>query len=47
VTVDFNRFAERTAGFSSGVDVLTGERHSLGQPATLPGRTMWVLELSR
>lgn len=45
VTVDFSRFAERTAGFSSGVDVLTGERHPLDQPAILPGRTMWVLEL--
>jgi neopullulanase len=47
VTVDLSRFSERTAGFSSGVDVVTGERHSLDQPATLPGRTMWVLELSR
>ena len=45
VTVDFSRFKERTAAFSSGVDVVTGERHSLDQPASLPGRTMWVLEL--
>ena len=45
VTLDFGRFRERTSGFSSGVDVVTGERHALDQPATLPGRTMWVLEL--
>ena len=45
VTVDFGRFAERTAGFTTGVDVETGQRISLGQPASLPGRTMWVLEL--
>ena len=37
--------AERTAGFTTGVDVETGQRVSLGQPASLPGRTMWVLEL--
>ena len=45
VTVDFSRFSERTAGFVTGVDVVTGERHSLAQSASLPGRTMWVLEL--
>ena len=46
VTVDFGRFAERTAGFAAGVDVVTGQRFSLDRPASLPGRTMWVLELS-
>ncbi|HEV2482215.1 MAG TPA: alpha-amylase family glycosyl hydrolase [Puia sp.] len=45
VTVDLSRFRERTAGFTAGVDVVTGQRFSLDQPATLPGRTMWVLEL--
>lgn len=45
VTVDFGRFSERTKGFSQAVDVLTGENHALGQVATLPGRTMWILEL--
>jgi neopullulanase len=47
VMVDFSRFSERTAGFVSGIDVVTGERHPLNEPATLPGRTMWVLELAR
>jgi glycosidase len=45
VELDFGRFSERVTGFSTGVDVVTGERHVLGHPATLPGRTMWVLEL--
>jgi hypothetical protein len=45
VTVDFGRFSERTKGFGQGVDVLTGENHVLEQVATLPGRTMWILEL--
>ncbi len=47
VSLDFNRFAQRTEGFSLGIDVLTGEKHPLGQPATLPARTMWVLELTK
>jgi len=46
-TIDFGRFVERTAGFSQGVDVLTGEHHPLAQPAQIPGRTMWVLELEK
>lgn len=47
VTLDFGRYAERTAGFTEGVDVLTGKKYSLGQAAELPGRTMRVLELMR
>src|SRR5260221_2555013 len=47
VKLDFGRYAQRTAGFTEGVDVLTGKRHPLGQPAELPGRSMWVLELQR
>ncbi len=45
VELDFGRFSERVTGFSQGVDVISGEHHSLEQPATIPGRTMWVLEL--
>lgn len=44
-TIDFGRFTERTKGSSQGVDVITGDRHPLGQPTSIPGRTMWVLEL--
>jgi glycosidase len=47
VQLDLSRYAERTAGFAEGVDVLTGRRRPLGQPAELPGRSMWVLELRR
>jgi neopullulanase len=45
VELNFGRFSERVTGFSQGVDVITGERHPLGQAAMIPGRTMWVLEL--
>jgi glycosidase len=47
VSVNFGRFAERTRGFSWGVDIVTGERHPLAQTGSLPGRTMWVLELTK
>jgi glycosidase len=47
VPLNFGRFTERTAGFRWGTDVLTGERRSLAQPAELPARTMWVMELTR
>lgn len=45
VDLDFQQYSERTHGFSQGVDVLTGERHPLDRQASLPGRTLWVLEL--
>lgn len=47
VKLDFSRYAQRTDGFTEGVDVLTGRRLPLGQQAELPGRSMWVLELRR
>ncbi len=43
--LDFGRFSERVNGFSQGVDVVSEEHHLLAQPATIPGRTMWVLAL--
>jgi glycosidase len=45
VEIDFARFTERTTGFSQGVDILTGEHHPLNQAVSIPGRTLWVLEL--
>ena len=45
--VDFSRYIQRTAGFTEGVDVVTGQHYPLGQTAEIPGRTMWVLELRK
>ena len=45
--VDFSRYSQRTAGFTEGVDVVTGQHYPLGQKAEIPGRTMWVLELRK
>jgi len=47
VTLDFSRYGQRTGGFTKGVDVLTGQQYSLDQKTSMPGRTMWVLELRR
>jgi len=44
-TADLSRFAERTAGFREGVDVLTGAHHPLTGGMEIPGMQMWVLEL--
>jgi neopullulanase len=45
VRIDFSRFTERTADFSHGTDVITGQSYPLSQTAEIPGRTMWVLDL--
>ncbi|WP_290790976.1 glycoside hydrolase family 13 protein [Flavihumibacter sp. UBA7668] len=44
-TLDFNRFAERTAGFKSGVDIPSGISYSLTAPLTLRPMSMLVLNL--
>jgi neopullulanase len=43
--IDFSRFSERTAGFTRGVDIPTGQSYDLGQTTEIPARTMWVLDL--
>ena len=44
-TVDFDKFTERTKGFSKARNVITGEQVSTG--FQIPAKRMWVLELSR
>ena len=46
-TVDGTRFAERTSGFSSGVDVVTGSAVANLQTFNIPAQTAWVLELKK
>ena len=43
-TVDTGRFAERTKGFSGGVEVMSGAAVDL-KNLKVPGRTAWVVEL--
>jgi len=45
-TLGLGRFAERTGGYASGRDVVTGDAVDLTRPTlTVPARTAWVLEL--
>ena len=46
-TVDGARFAERTAGFSSGVDVVSGAVIADLKTLRVPAHTAWVVELRR
>jgi neopullulanase len=45
--IDFSHYSERTTGFNTAVDVLTGQSLPLNQPTEIPARTMWVLELKK
>ena len=46
-TVDGTRFAERTSGFTAGVEVVSGVGVSDLQRLTVPARTVWVVELRK
>lgn len=43
--IDFSRYAERTKGFSSARDVVTGETMRTANSVQLNGSEMLVLEL--
>lgn len=45
--VDFNRFQERTKEFNQAVSVINGQRIALNQPAHIPARTIWIMELRK
>lgn len=45
--VDFAKYAERTEGFGSARNVLTGEEFSLNNSVSINGTDMWVLELKK
>ena len=44
-SVDFEKFAERTKGFTKGRNVISGEQVASG--FQIPAKRMWVIELSR
>lgn len=46
-TIDFNRYAERTAGFSKAENVLSKDALVTTQKATIAPMRMWVLELKK
>jgi hypothetical protein len=45
--VDGTRYAERTAGFSSGVEVVSGTAVADLKSLTVPAHTAWVVELRK
>jgi glycosidase len=46
-TIDPKRFEERTKGFTKGKDVITSSVKDLSQSWNLPGKSIWVLELTK
>jgi glycosidase len=46
-TVDTKRFTERTNGFTKARNIVTSEQKDLSVSWTIPGKTIWILELER
>ncbi len=44
---DFQKYDERSAGFSSGKNVITDENFSLSKKTSIPAMKMWILELNK
>jgi neopullulanase len=47
VSVNFRDFSERTAGFETGTDIMTNSIYPLAENISMPGRTMYILELKK
>jgi glycosidase len=45
--IDFGRYAERTNGFASATDVISGTAYPTTTAAKIPAKSMWVLELKK
>lgn len=46
-TLDPQNFPERTGGFSSAKNIVTSAASDLHQKWTIPGKTIWILELKK
>jgi len=46
-TIDPKQFEERTKGFTGGVDVITSSVKDLSRSWNIPGKSIWVLELTK
>lgn len=46
-TIDFSRYRERTTGFTKAGSITGNETFAVSDPASIPARRMWVLELKR
>lgn len=45
--IDFAKYAERTNGFASASDVISGTNYPVNTATKIPPKTMWVLELKK
>ncbi|HWB28216.1 MAG TPA: glycoside hydrolase family 13 protein [Chitinophagaceae bacterium] len=46
-TVDFGKYAERTAAFAKAHSIVSDDKFNMSEKATIPGTSMWVLELEK
>jgi glycosidase len=46
-TVNLDRFAERTAGFSKAISVVNADEINLSGTVKIPQRTIWIMELKK
>ncbi len=47
MSIDFNRFADRTKGFSKATSVVNGHSIPIKEVAKIPGKTIWIMELGK
>jgi len=45
--IDFSKYAERTTGFTKATSVVSSDAFNMADKTTIPGTSMWVLELSK
>lgn len=46
-TVALDHFTERTTGFTTAKDIVSGKTHQLTGTWTVPGKILWIMELAR
>jgi len=46
-SIDFSKYAERTTGFTKATSVVSNDTFNTAEKTTIPGTSMWVLELSK
>ncbi len=46
-TIDFSKYAERTTGFATARNILSGEKITTAETPVIPAMRMWVLELEK
>ena len=45
--IDFSKYAERTGGFSKAFNIQSGDMQDTHLKKTIPGKTMWILDLRK